>query len=425
LDLGGSRRSLEFGDPEMQRKEPVDTRPVYTLKSTPAVIESHDEAVERARALKDRLRARIDLGQELRRLPDENVADILESGLYGVMKPKRYGGSELGTETMIDVTIELASADPSTGWVYMLWAAHMWMQSLWPVAGMDEMWENPNGLASSVVTTTGDVVPVDGGYRWTGKGLFSSGVDHCNWLTAAVPMKFGESTERLWLLIPREDFEIVDDWYTIGLRGTGSKTIVLDDVFIPDHRTLRSSLVDAGMAPGREVNTHPMYGAVSNANFTGAMSAPAIGAAKGLVETIQAKMASKVQTITGTNNPYVAEGLSTNMARFAHAAAQVDAAHALLLIDAQQFARVPAKDVTVEERQRLRRNSTFTAQQARRAANLLFEEAGGGGLLESSPIQRIWRDTNGAAAHHGLTWDWQGDSWTRAGLGLTVGQGFG
>ena len=272
----------------------MDTRPVYTLKSTPAVIESHDEAVERARALKDRLRERYDLGQELRRLPDVNVADILESGLYGVMKPKRYGGSELGTQTMIEVTAELASADPSTGWVYMLWAAHMWMQALWPVAAMDEMWENPNGLASSVVTTVGDVVPVDGGYRWTGRGLFSSGVDHCNWLTAAVPMQFGESSkERLWLLIPREDFEIIDDWHTIGLRGTGSKTIILNDVFIPEYRSLRSSLVDAGLSPGREVNTHPMYGAVANANFTGAMSVPAIGAAKGLIEAIQAEDGSR------------------------------------------------------------------------------------------------------------------------------------
>ncbi len=87
-------------------------------------------------------------------MPDENVADLLESGLYGVMKPKRYGGSELGTETMIDVTIELASADPSTGWVYMLWTAHMWMQAQWPVPGMDEM--------TDLLNRFGAVVDLDG-----------------------------------------------------------------------------------------------------------------------------------------------------------------------------------------------------------------------------------------------------------------------
>src|SRR5579875_2266390 len=143
-------------------------RPVYTLTTKPEVITSRDEAVERASALHDRLRERLPQGQELRRLPDQNVADILESGLYGVMKPKRYGGSELGTETMVDVTVELASADPSTGWVYMLWTAHMWMQAQWPEKALEEMWENPNTLASSVVSTVGDVVPTKGGYCWTG-----------------------------------------------------------------------------------------------------------------------------------------------------------------------------------------------------------------------------------------------------------------
>ena len=153
---------------------------------------------------------------------------------------------------MIDVTIELASACPSTGWVHMLWTAHMWLLALFPPEAQEEIWSNPNTLASSVVNTVGDVVPVDGGYRWTGRGFFSSGVDHCNWLTAAVPIKREERRreppERRWLLIPREDFEIVDDWYTVGLKGTGSKTIVVDDVFVPEHRTLANTDVEHGVS---------------------------------------------------------------------------------------------------------------------------------------------------------------------------------
>ncbi len=399
----------------------TETRPVYTLTSTPAVPESREDALERARALKPRLRERLARGQELRRLPDENVADMLESGLFGVMKPKRYGGSELGSETMIDVTIELASADPSTGWVYMLWTAHMWMQAQWPVRAMDEMFENPNMLASSVVTTTGDVDEVDGGYRWTGKGLFSSGVDHCNWLTALVPIKRnGERVDGLtWVLLPREDFEIVDDWNTVGLRGTGSKTIVIEDAFIPAHRVVDFQAVETGTAPGREVNTHPMYGAVSSANFTAAMSAPAIGAARGFVESVLERHQAKARSVVGeTNNPYIGDGLTTTLARLADSAATVEAMHSMSLIDAQRFATAPAKDVSPEERARLRRNSAFTAQHARRAANVLWEECGGSGLLESSILQQLWRDTNGAAAHHGLTWDWQADGWSKAALGL-------
>jgi len=398
-----------------------DTRPVYTLSSKPAVIDSHDEAVGRARALRDRLRERMPLGQEMRRLPDENVADILESGLYGVMKPKRYGGSELGTETMIDVTIELASADPSTGWVYMLWAAHMWMQAMWPEKAMDEMWENPNGLASSVVSTTGDVVAVDGGFKWNGRGFFSSGVDHCNWLTALVPVvRDGEHAEMRWLLIPREDLEIIDDWFTTGLRGTGSKTVVFNDIFIPEYRTITRIAVAAGEAPGREVNTHPMYGAPEPANFTGAMSVPAIGAAIGMIELFQQRLGSRIQVPESTNSPYLPEGMSQTLARLANASATVDSARAVMTLNALRYAQRPVQTVPIEEDMRLRRDMTFTAQLARRAANILYEESGGSALSEKSLLQLFWRDTNAAAAHRGLMWDWQSEMWAKAALGLPL-----
>jgi alkylation response protein AidB-like acyl-CoA dehydrogenase len=399
----------------------MDTRPVYTLSSKPAVIASHDEAVERAQALRDTLRERLPLAQEMRRLPDDTVADILESGLYGVMKPSRYGGSELGTETMIDVTIELASADPSVGWVYMLWTAHMWMQAMWPEKAMDEMWENPNTLASSVVSTTGDVVAVDGGYQWNGRGFFSSGVDHCNWLTALVPIvRDGARAEMRWLLIPREDLEIIDDWHTLGLRGTGSKTVVFPDIFIPEHRTVTRIAVADGEAPGREVNTHPMYGAPEPANFTGAMSVPAIGAATGLLELFRERMGSRIQVPEDTNSPYLPEGMPQTMARLAHASATVDSCRALMTLNAQRYSRRPASQVPIEEDMRLRRDQTFTAQQARRAVNVLYEESGGSALAEKSLLQLFWRDTNAAAAHRGLMWDWQSAMWAKAALGLPM-----
>src|ERR1051326_4965643 len=108
----------------------VDERPVYTLKTAPAVPASYEEAIERARALRPRLKERVAETEGLRRLPSQNVADLLENGLYGLMTPKRFGGSELGSQAMIDVTIELGSACPSTGWVHMLWTAHMWLLAL-------------------------------------------------------------------------------------------------------------------------------------------------------------------------------------------------------------------------------------------------------------------------------------------------------
>jgi alkylation response protein AidB-like acyl-CoA dehydrogenase len=391
----------------------LDERPVYALKTAPAVPLSYAEAIERARALKPKLRERVADAERLRRLPAENVADLLENGLYGLMTPKRFGGSELGSEAMIDVTIELASACPATGWVYMLWTAHMWLLALFAPRAQEELWSNPNTLASSVVSTEGDVVPVDGGYRWTGRGFFSSGVDHCNWLTAAVPIKREGSDgqpERRWMLIPREDFEIIDDWYTVGLKGTGSKTIVIDDVFIPEYRTIPNQLVEEGKAPGREIHSHAMYGAISSANFTAAMAAPALGVAYGFLAAFEERLRAKSANID--------DGLTVNFADYANAAAQVDAAHALTLYNAQRLRCVPADRVSAEKRAKCRRDQAFTAQTSRRAVNALYAECGGTGLFEKSDLQRLWRDVNAAAAHHGLTWDWVAAAYTRTMLGL-------
>ncbi len=397
----------------------VDQRPVYELETRPAVLTSYDEAIERARALKQILRERVAETEQLRRLPAANVADLLESGMYGLMTPKRFGGSELGPEAMIDVTIELASACPSTGWVHMLWTAHMWMLALFPPETQEELWSNPNTLASSVVNTTGHFVPVDGGYRWTGRGFFSSGVDHCNWLTALAPIRregVDGPPELRWLLLPREDIEIVDDWFTIGLKGTGSKTIVVNDAFIPERRTMTFADADGGRAPGSQLHAHPMYCGISSANFTAAMAAPALGVARGFLEAFQERLQSK------SNN--IDDGLTVNLARYAEASALVDAVHALTLQDAQRWARVPAWEVAQEVGVKCRLDQAFTAQTARKAINKLYEECGGSALFETSDFQRLWRDVNAAAAHRGLAWDWNAVGWTKTRLNIPTVPGF-
>jgi len=265
------------------------------------------------------------------------------------------------------------------------------------------------------------VVPVDGGYRWTGRGFFSSGVDHCNWLTAAVPIKRadapeGAAPERRWLLVPREDFQIVDDWYTVGLKGTGSKTIIIEDAFIPEERTLANTALEDGSAPGRQINSHPMYGAISSANFTAAMAAPAVGAARGFLNAFQERLQAKSSNVD--------DGLLVNMARYAQAAAQVDSVHAMSLQNASHLRCLPAREVASEDRAKCRRDQAFTAQTCRKTVNMLYEECGGGGLFDSSEFQRFWRDTNAAAAHHGLTWDWHAVAWTKTMLGLPTPPGF-
>ena len=182
----------------------------------------------------------------------------------------------------------------------------------------------PTRSASSVVDTTGDVVPVEGGYRWTGRGFFSSGVDHCNWLTAAVPIKregVEGQPDRRWMLIPREDIEIIDDWYTVGLKGTGSKTIIVDDAFVPERRSLanlHSRTVVRRAADQRPSDVRRDLLSQLHRGDGGAGRR----SARGFLEAFEQRLRTKSAPSTTADD---------QMARYAQAVAQVDAVHAVTL----------------------------------------------------------------------------------------------
>ncbi|HEX8968629.1 MAG TPA: oxidoreductase, partial [Chloroflexota bacterium] len=390
------------------------------MQSAPAVLDSYDAAIERARELVPALRARVAQTEELRRLTDESAVELIQSGLCGLLTPRRFGGSELGLEAVLDVTGILAEACPSTGWVHALWAAHMWLVALFPAEVQEEVWSNPNSLISSVVSTRGTPVKVDGGYRWTGSGAYSSGIDHCNWLSPAltVPGDDGQPV-RKWLLIPRSDFTIVDDWFTVGLKGTGSKTIVVDDVFIPENRAVSSDDMQAGTAPGARLHPNPQYAAPSVCIFTPPLAGTAIGAARGFLSAFEQRMRARLAAA----DPQTTGEQAATLIRWARACADIDAARAVLMDNARRFSRTPSSQIVELDRARCRRDQAYAATVARQAVNSLFEASGASALFASSDLQRLWRDTNAAAAHHGLMWDIHGLSWGRISMGLPSNPG--
>jgi len=382
-----------------------------------------EEAVEIARSLAPKLRERVPQAEQLRRLPEENVNDLLAAGLIGLENPKRWGGPELNLDACIEVSAALAEGCSSTGWVYSLWSSHMWMIGQYPEHVQEMVFSDPDSLVSSVVNTVGAPERVDGGFRWTGRGFFSSGVDHCNWLIAAleVPAAEGEGKERRWMLIPRSDFEIVDDWYTVGLKGTGSKTIVLEDVFIPEERTVIWSELSEGRGYGARLHNSPLYCAAVDFTFSLPLSGPELGIARALLRAFEGRARARISG----SSPRLAAEQTLHLTRYARAAAQIDAARALLLEDARRFCFMPASEATALDRAKCRRDVAFATQMCREACNSLFEAAGGSNIFESAEIQRLWRDANVAAAHHGLTWDINGNAYGRAVMDLPPLERFG
>jgi 3-hydroxy-9,10-secoandrosta-1,3,5(10)-triene-9,17-dione monooxygenase len=373
------------------------------------------EAVEIARALAPVLRERVAQAEEMRRLPDENVRDLLDSGLVGLEIPRCYGGAELNLDALLEVTAALAEGCSSSGWVYALWGAHMWLIGQYPQHIQEMVFSDPRAIVSSVVSTEGTPVAVDGGFRWTGKGFFSSGVDHCTWMTAAINLQPGEMPgDTRWFLIPRADIAIVDDWHTVGLKGTGSKTIVIDDVFIPDDHVLTFKELSAGTAPGAALHDSPLYRASFDFTYTLPLGGPAVGIARAMLHAFESRMRERM---TGSATR-VLTGQNATLTRVARAGADIDAAEALMLETARRFCYIPAAEATPLDRQQCRSYVAYAAQLCRAASNSLFEASGGSAIYDDRDLQRLWRDSNVAGAHMGLNWDNSGNALGRVLVGL-------
>jgi alkylation response protein AidB-like acyl-CoA dehydrogenase len=386
-----------------------------TMSTASVKYHTSEEALEIARSLAPGLRERVPQAEAEKRLPRENVSELLRSGLIALEVPRRFGGAELNLDALIEVTGVLAEACSSTGWVYSLWAAHMWLIGQYPEHVQAEVFEDPASLVSSVVNTVGMPEEVEGGFRWTGRGFFSSGVDHCNWLTAAIDLKPDEPPgDRRWFLIPRSDFQIIDDWHTVGLRGTGSKTIVLEDVFIPHERIVKARELSEGRGAGAELHGSPLYCAAMDFTFSLPVAAPELGIARAAVNAFGERVKSRLQS----GNRRLAAEQTATLTRLAKAYADVDAARALLLQTARKFCFIPAAQATALDRAECRRNVSYCTQLARQAVNSVFEASGGSSIYDSAELQRLWRDSNVAAAHHGLAWDVHGYAYGREVAGL-------
>jgi 3-hydroxy-9,10-secoandrosta-1,3,5(10)-triene-9,17-dione monooxygenase len=223
--------------------------------------------------------------------------------------------------------------------------------------------------------------------------------------------------DRRWLLLKRSDFEIVDDWHTVGLKGTGSKTIQIKDAFVPDERVVIHKTLSEGKGEGaRLYGSSPLYCAAMDFTFSLPLAAPAYGIARAAMAAFRERITSR---LASGNQRLISEQNGT-LTRFARACADVEAARALLLDTARRFCYIPAADATELDRAECRRNVAYATQLARSAVNSVFEASGGSNIYEDRDMARLWRDANVAGMHHGLMWDVHGLAYGRVAAGITA-----
>ena len=361
-----------------------------------------------------------------RRVPQEVIEQFRDAGLYRVLQPRAYGGYEAGFETFAEVVSRIARGDGSTGWVFSVCAVHQWLIGLFPQEAQAEVWgANSDAFAAGSYAPSGKAVPVEGGYRMSGSWSFASGCDTSDWLLlgAVFPPPAGgdQGPSAGFFLVPSKDYRIdPDTWHVAGLAGTGSRTVHLDDVFVPAHRVLSFAAGTSGAAPGTLVNTDPLYRIPFMACVPSCLVAPALGMAEGALDLYLESTSTRATrgAVAGGNNR-MAEFATVQM-RVAEASANIDAARTVLMRDLSETqAMVEAnRPITVEVRLRNRRTHAFAVKLLVQAVDALFYGSGGNALALERPLQRFWRDIHAAGVHISTNWDAVSTMYGQHALGL-------
>ncbi|HEY8088587.1 MAG TPA: flavin-dependent monooxygenase [Polyangiaceae bacterium] len=364
--------------------------------------EKHEELLASAIALKEKLAARTSQADALRRIPDETIADFRAAGFFKMLQPSRWGGLEVDPGTFFDVQMAVASACPSSAWVLGVVAVHAWQLALFPLQAQEDVWGKDAGtLVSSSYAPTGKIVRAEGGYRVSGRWSFSSGCDHCYWvfLGGFVPPEAeGKPPEMRTFLLPRTDYRIDDNWHVAGLKGTGSKDIVVENAFVPEHRTHK--LIDGfkRVSPGNEANPAPLYKLPFGQIFVRSVSTSAIGAAEGALSAFLGIAAKRVAAGDGAK---VAEDPTTQTVA-ARASMLADEARVVLHRNFDEMMGLvrAGKDIPVDRRVRFRHDSAMAVVKSVEAVDLLFTASGGRAIFLDSPLLRYFLDVHAARAHY-------------------------
>ncbi len=412
----------------------LDRMPVDRADGLPADI------LQTARSLVPLLKGRAAETERLRRVPADSIAALRDAGLFRIVQPQRVGGYEQDFDLLVDVVIELARGCASTAWVYGLGAAHQWLVANFPLQAQQEFWATGlDTIACGSYAPAGRAVAVDGGWRISGVWEFASGSDNTQWaaLGCMIPPDdegsgegsgggAGDGTDGTkraapgFLLVPAADYRIEDNWHTVGLSGTGSKNLVLTDVFVPAHRLLTFAAITAGQTPGSLVHTNPLYRIPMLCNIPSCLAGTAVGAAIGALDDYLDSTRARVTrgAVAGANSRMAEH--ATIQLRVAEAAAAVDAARTVLIRDLRATAAASrnAGTVSVAERILSRRGQSFAVRLAVQAANALNASTGGYGLFLSNTVQRAWRDVNAISQHISMNWDAVGTMSGQHALGL-------
>ncbi len=374
--------------------------PDLTAASAITSTENLERAAEKLSELARELAPVIETN---RRLPDELVDGLRASGLFRAGAPATVGASEAPPAVTLRCAETVARGDASAGWCVSIAATSSLLGAWLPADGLAETFGDPGKVAAGIFTPRGRARPVDGGYRVSGRWAFCSGIMHSDYLFAGCMVEVGgdDPPTMRSVAMPTSELEVVDTWRTSGLRGTGSHDAVADDLFVPDHRSLR--LLDPPTSDAA-LYRFPIF-----AFFALSIAAAALGNARGAIDDLAALAAVKVGQ--GSSRTVAQRAATWSVVAEAEASLRAARAFYYQAIDEAWAAAQPGTAVSVELRTGLRLAATHAVRTAADVARMMYDLGGGSAIYDDSPLQRRFRDAYAATAHFQVnptTWELTG-----------------
>lgn len=373
--------------------------------SGPASDVTEADLIERAQELAPTLADRRAKTQDMRRLPDETVADLVGAGLLKACQPARVGGYELPFGAQTSAGAEIGKHCGSSAWIVSVCGTHHWMLGKFSPEAQDDVWGNtPEAISASAFASQYQTTEkVDGGFKISGRWMFSSGIHACDWCIVIGRIMHEDRPPEMWfMLVPKEEYEIQDNWNTVGLRGTGSNDLIIKDTFIPEHRTIGHGEINRLETPGTKGNPNSVYRMPMSGAINYCVSAPALGLAEGALDSFAADMAPRTDVF--------AQKISANATlqlRTSESTAEIDCARLLYENDIRRIraSLTGGPPLELEDIARLKRNASYVGQLAKRATARLAESMGARGLDEGNFVHRAHSDISAACSHISMVWD--------------------
>ena len=358
----------------------------------------------RARSLAPKFRARALDAENQKRLPDASIRELHEAGLFKMIQPCRVDGIESTLHELIDTVAEVASGCGSTGWVLGVVNAHHWMVGLFPARAQDDVFAaRPDALVAASFGARGKVTRVPDGYRITGFWPFCSGSPAADWVMLGGQLldDQGQRIDAGDFLIPINEVVIKDDWDVTGLRGSGSNSVVAQDVFVPEHRFLSMAGAIRGESPGRRQHGQSrLYESAIIPVLSLCLVPAALGVAQGALELFLQRLPGKIVSYTLDE---LQQDMPVTHIQLGLASSKIHAARLVMHNVAEKIERAAAlgEAMSLEERASCRMECAYSVRLCFEATEILYLASGGSGLAVGNPIQRASRDLH-AMNLHGL-----------------------